>query len=55
MEVVCAWCKKLLYVVKVDVATEVKSHGICKECAKKLRKEKEQDDGKSRLLCKSFN
>ena len=37
MLVICGWCKKVLGEVEGDIG-EV-SHGICKVCSKKLKKE----------------
>jgi hypothetical protein len=37
VKVVCAWCKLVIYLP--PLATAKISHGICKDCAKKLEEE----------------
>ena len=45
LKVICAWCKKLLRIEEIDTENPntVISHGICKKCKAKLRKEIENE------------
>ncbi|MBA7537347.1 hypothetical protein ES705_29614 [subsurface metagenome] len=44
MKVICGWCNKVLN--ETDNDKDVVSHGICKECANRLRKESGLDKKK---------